>query len=299
MIGYLQRHQNAGHYAEKTPQGAFRDRRGWVDHPVCGHLVFSHRTTEYTRETFDDAAHAHDHYELTVYLRGAVDYVTESAILSPSPGAAIWFPPETLHNTRLLTPCTYERYVFYFSPRLFSLEGKDYPPFEVLTKRRALVIPEEAQGELRDSLQHMDEAAEAGNYLLLHALILRFFSMLDRWSGGADDAKASTLPPKMAQIKDFLDASYSEIDSIATVSEHFFYSREHLSRLFKKYYNVSLSEYLTCLRVNHSLPLLRRGKGIGETGLQVGFQSISAFTSAFRRTMGILPSEYAKRYKAE
>ena len=72
-----------------------------------------------------------------------------------------------------------------------------------------------------------------------------------------------------------------------------------MSRLFKKYYNVSLSEYLTRLRVNHSLPLLRRGKGIGETGLQVGFQSISAFTSAFRRTMGILPSEYAKRYKAE
>ena len=97
------------------------------------------------------------------------------------------------------------------------------------------------------------------------------------------------------EIKEYIDTGYAEISSVSDVAAHFFYSREYISRLFKKYYNSSVSDYLARLRVMRSIELMRRGTSVTNAGFSVGFGSPSAFYLTFRKIMGMSPSEYIKR----
>ena len=74
---YIERHLTGGAYTERCDHAAgaaWKNREGWWDHPLGEHLIFSHRTTAYTRETFTDTLHMHPYYELVVYLQGDIRF---------------------------------------------------------------------------------------------------------------------------------------------------------------------------------------------------------------------------------
>ena len=94
-----------------------------------------------------------------------------------------------------------------------------------------------------------------------------------------------------AKIKQYIDTHYATITSVNEIAEHFFYTREHLSRIFKESFNISVAQYLSRKRVLESLPLLST-LGATNAGYTVGFRNHLTFINAFKRIMGCLPSEY-------
>jgi AraC-like DNA-binding protein len=110
-------------------------------------------------------------------------------------------------------------------------------------------------------------------------------------------ATGESLPPKMLEIKSYIDENYAEIESVSDVAKNFFYSREYVSRLFKKYYSVSVSDYLARVRVIRSIEMMQGGVSVTDACFAVGFGSMSAFYLTFRKNMGMSPSEYAKRQR--
>ena len=70
-------------------------------------------------------------------------------------------------------------------------------------------------------------------------------------------------------------------------------------RYFKKYMNMTIFEYLLFIRVQNSLPYLRRGESITRTAGLVGFGSASYFTQIFRRYMKCSPREYKNQGAAK
>ena len=305
MIRYLASHIAKGSYRGDPD---LRDARfvhvnGWTDVSVCDSLIYSHRKTDYSTVDFDETAHFHDYYELVIYRSGNVDYVDGDRVLSPTPPSVIRFAPGEIHNTRLRASCPYERHVFYFRPSLFSLEGNSYPvaPFLFRTDApHAFSIPPEHREEVEAILGELDALADAEspNRLLCLCVTLRLFALLDRLADKRDESEsARALPERLRRIRTYIDTRYAEVDSITDLSEHFFYSREYVARLFRKYYNVTVSEYLTGVRIRRSVEKLESGASVTETAYAVGFKSASAFSLAFRKVMGISPSDYAKRKK--
>lgn len=51
------------------------------------------------------------------------------------------------------------------------------------------------------------------------------------------------------EIKSYIDENYATIGSVADLASQFFYSREHISRIFKYYFNTSITEYLMRKRI--------------------------------------------------
>ena len=302
MVRYIQAHIHKGKYRET--EGCRSDRfhhiGGWEDHLICDSLIYSHRKTDYTKDRFDETAHIHDYYELVLYVSGNVDYVTDCAILAPAPMAAVWFAPGELHNTRLRAPSCYERYVFYFHTSLFSFEGTSYPlcPFLEQTANRFFRIGDESRPALLAALDRLDRMLreDTPNHLLCFAEVIRLLAQLDTYAEHAAGG-AEVLPEKMLQIKQYIDDHYADLSSVSELADRFFYSREYISRLFRKYYNVSVSEYLTHLRINQSIQLLREGHSVTDSYLAVGFKSQSAYSLAFRKLIGLSPSEYLRREK--
>ena len=279
---------------QASPFPRYKNLGGWTDSILNQGLVFSHRSSWYITDTFPEKLHAHDYYELTIYIKGDVEYVNENILISSSPYTVVWFKPGQMHTARLLANSQYDRYILYFSPDFFSIDGRTTPITGFMEHSDAgfLRLSEKNTNELHSILSRIDKAVECDKSykeLLANALLIELFDLLN--SSETQVERGVELEDTTAKIKQYIDTHYATITSVTEISEHFFYTREHLSRIFKESFNISVAQYLSRKRILESLPLLST-LGATNAGYAVGFRNHITFINAFKKIMGCLPSEY-------
>ena len=73
-------------------------------------------------------------------------------------------------------------------------------------------------------------------------------------------------------------------------------SRSNLHRKLKALTNQSTSEFIRSIRIYRATELLQQpGLTVSDAAYQVGFESASYFSKAFREQMGVSPSEWVAR----
>ena len=84
--------------------------------------------------------------------------------------------------------------------------------------------------------------------------------------------------------------------SVEGLGEKMGLSRVHLYRKVKKLTDMSVSEYITSVKLRKSLDLLvNSGKTIAEIAYEVGFTSPSYYTNCFKKQFNLSPSEYIQK----
>ena len=297
---YVAQHRERGLYTEEKNCGgipACRNREGWWDHRLGDHLIFSHRTTAYTRESFNDTLHMHPYYELIIYLRGDIRYIVGDRMVTPSPGDILICRPGTLHTANLLRASTYDRIVLYFPP-MSTLPGWD--PALLPSDDDAFCFTmrdNESRVRLLAQLNELEEALrhdQPDTPTLAYSLLLQTMLLLHRATVRADAAEH--LPEAIRQIKDYIDESYTTLSSVEEIAATFFYSREYLSRLFRRTLNTTVSDYLLDKKLAHSKSLLEQGATVTDACFSSGFRNMSSYIRNFRDYTGVLPSVYRKRF---
>ena len=195
----------------------------------------------------------------------------------------------------------YNRFVFYFFPNAFEQFGcKGLCDFAKKQKDAILISHSQEQknetAELLKDLNNALSSTEQADYALALSYILRFFHLLNRESDQTISAVHS-LPDNILRLKNFIDENYASILSSSQVASEFFYSREHASRLFKKHFDVTISDYILQKRILESQKMILNGVLITDAAYAVGFNSISAFIRGFKEISGVSPSEYRKQKK--
>lgn len=87
---------------------------------------------------------------------------------------------------------------------------------------------------------------------------------------------------------------YQEDISLKKFAEENYLSASHLSHLMRREMDVSFTEYLKMVRLQHAQRSLSRGKNVTETAMHTGFVNTNAFIKAFRDTYGMTPGRYKK-----
>ena len=101
---------------------------------------------------------------------------------------------------------------------------------------------------------------------------------------------------RLSRITSYLKANYKENLSLESLAEIFGYSPAYLSRMFQKYAGINYKAYLQSIRTEYAYrDLINTDHTISEIALSNGFPNSKAFTSAFTRKYGILPSVYRKQ----
>ena len=126
-------------------------------------------------------------------------------------------------------------------------------------------------------------------------ILLQF--ILEMWEKGFvienDKSGRNTIEKEMIS---YIQQNFMEKISLKEFSEQFHLSEKYISRYFKEHFHITLSQYITHLRLEHAKQLLQDTDiPVTEIAMQSGYQNVSYFIRSFKKTYGVSPLKYRKK----
>ncbi|WP_173917565.1 response regulator [Halobacillus sp. Marseille-Q1614] len=136
--------------------------------------------------------------------------------------------------------------------------------------------------DIPSSYQSLQTAIDSHNYRSIHRV---------------DDLDAAR---RIKDIVSYVDEYYMEELSLEKLSSLFFFSREHISRKFKKETGLPLSKYITKLRINQAKIWLKEtDETIYSISLMLGYQDEKYFSKLFKKVVRLTPFEYRNKQQPD
>ncbi|MCQ2742997.1 MAG: helix-turn-helix transcriptional regulator, partial [Bacilli bacterium] len=173
-----------------------------------------------------------------------------------------------------IAPTILERFESMF-PMKIQMENETL--FKILSYLETLKISDDSNIRVYSSL-------------IVHSIIESFFQK----------SVSNTLVPYPIALKNILvkcndpeNLSWKSADVCAYSN----YSQTHINRLFKKYLNTSVTEYLTNIKMNAAKNMLTTTNySISEISASLGYSSVSYFNKIFSKTFDSTPYKYKLKY---
>ncbi len=232
----------------------------------------------------------HPHYELYFCPKRTNQILTlngkEFKITKP---CIILTKPYTVHlmQAENIVP-EFERYVVYFSDRIFSC-----PPwlFNKNLLCHTAIFEDDTIASLNDTIKKIFNENSPENYRF--SCLIEIFAFL------------TNIPPKYAEEEDnivspileYLHNNLSENLNGDSVAKEFHMSRASLDRLFQKYVGQPLHKTIIDFKLNNAISLLEyTEKSIAEIAMLCGFENDIYFYAFFKKHSGLSPLKFRKTY---
>lgn len=98
------------------------------------------------------------------------------------------------------------------------------------------------------------------------------------------------LTERIVGAKQLIDRHHAKNIDLNTISREAFISNYHFIRLFKTYYGCTPHQYLMEVRVAKAKELIRNGMTVRGACFAVGYDSVTSFSSLFKKMTGSPPS---------
>lgn len=187
----------------------------------------------------------------------------------------------------------------YFQFKLFPFRGKDGWNYRVRKRwHQWIEIFYVEEGSLEFYINSTKYVLEARERALFYELI---YLMMTEFSGAQQDKGVMKLWYRLEQMSDiigYIEQHYAEEITLEGIAQEFNFFPSYLSRMFQKYAKMNYKTYLLDLRPeNGCRELINTNASIGTIAVNHGFPNGKAFSKAFKKRYGCLPSEYRKRMK--
>ncbi len=94
-------------------------------------------------------------------------------------------------------------------------------------------------------------------------------------------------------IKEYIEQNYCQDIKISMFSDRYFFSKEYLSKLFKRKYGCGIYEYALKLRMDRAKELISQPDlQVQEISDRLGYSNNNYFSKAFKNYYGLSPTEY-------
>lgn len=99
----------------------------------------------------------------------------------------------------------------------------------------------------------------------------------------------------LKEVQAYIDRYFQDAISLETVAQHFFISKEHLSRIFKTFTGENLSDYILRRRMEKAKELImEHGLPIKYAAEMSGYTDLAYFYRVFKKHFGVTPGELRK-----
>ena len=265
---------------------------------------FSTYHIENAGRSFQIPVHWHDEFEI-IYVRSgflAVSISGESYI--GKTGDAFVVSPGNLHLMGSQTG-TVDYYTFLFPLKYISFRTDDMLDeklLEPLNSGHLMICPrvKDTAKELCEQLIEIYEAkkdeSESKITTQVRTKIILLQFILRMWENGFiienDKSGRNTVEKEMIS---YIQQSFTGEISLKEFGEQFHLSEKYVSQYFKEHFHITLSKYVTYLRLEHAKQLLQNSDiPVTEVAMLSGYQNVSYFIRSFKKTYGVSPLKYRK-----
>jgi AraC-like DNA-binding protein len=237
---------------------------------------------EIVTEGFEYIPHEHRHAQLILAVKGLLTCEVARGLWMVPPQCALWIPSGLKHGARAVGEV--EIYVLYVDPDLTSGLAAECCTVSVSALLRELVIAVAKQAPL------YNVAEPSGR--LVH-------TMLDQLKAAPIERLHLPLPTdgRLRKITAALSADPSNRLTIEQWARSVALSERSLARLIVRETGMSFGRWRQQFQVVFALERLAGGDSVQAVAFDLGYESVSAFITMFKKALGQSPGKYlASRY---
>ena len=251
--------------------------------------------------------HWHPEVELTLILSGEIEYQIEDDTYLLSKGDGLFCNSNSLHSGHMHegADCTYLSITFH--PRFLygyenSILNTKYVNFITSNEQWPSLMLRQSTSWQKEVLNCMHDiytlSQEPTNdfELQTHMMLLDIWHKLYQHFSEkpSKDSKPNQHLQRLRDILLFIEEHYNQEIALEDVAKIANICKSECCRFFKKHMGITIFDYVLYLRIQNSLPLLKKSDSITEVAAMVGFSSPSYYSQIFKRYMKCTPMEYKK-----
>lgn len=221
--------------------------------------------------------HFHDRDQLVYASRGVMTVRTQNGTWVVPPHRAVWIPseiPHTISMSGLVAMRT-----LYLRPRLGKRLPRDCCVINVSTLLKELILHACSVRTLKTRVKWQAHLVA----VILHQL-----------------EAVQTIPlqlphlsdPRLVRIAEILMRDPRNSRTLAQLCKRTGAGKRSVERLFQQEIGMTFGKWRQQLRLMQGMRLLAEGAKVTHAALESGYNTPSAFTSMFRKALGITPSSY-------
>ena len=265
---------------------------------------FSTYHIENAGRSFQIPVHWHDEFEIIYVRSGFLTVSISGESYIGKTGEAFVVSPGNLHLMGSQSG-TVDYYTFLFPLKYISFRTDDMLDeklLEPLNSGHLMICPrvKDTAKELCEQLIEIymakKDESESKIATQVRAKIILLQFILEMWKKGFvienDTSGRNTVEKEMVS---YIQQNFTGKISLREFGEQFHLSEKYISRYFKEHFHITLSQYVTYLRLEHAKQLLQDTDiPVTDVAMQSGYQNVSYFIRSFQKAYAVSPLKYRK-----
>lgn len=260
-------------------------------------------------DTEKNSTHRHAHFELGYVVQGSIEHTFMDTVNILKPGDMFFIDIGKPHSYVGSPDHKLLNFLFFpeaVDPAYKSMTGLSQIAGSPTFRFNSDVIPLLTRPFFHDEdgsfLQHLEviqkeiQEKKPGHHQMEHTLIQQLIIKLMR----IDCTEQSIVydQPLVQKILTTLDERYATNITLTEISQSLGYSSAHISRMFRKYFNTTFTNYLQQTRVSKSCRyLLETDWPISKVAAAVGYNNVQFYHRIFKERYNLTPLQYRKKKK--
>ena len=251
--------------------------------------------------------HWHPEVELTLILSGEIEYQVDDNTYLLSAGDGLFCNSNSLHSGHMREDieCTYlsvtfhPRFLYGYENSILQTKYVNHIISNELWSSLLLTRSITWQKEILECISKIYELYQAvpddfelQTHMLLLIIWHKFYHYFSTQPN--NKRKPNQHLQRLRDILLFIEEHYNQDISLEDVAKIANICKSECCRFFKKQMGMTIFDYILYLRIQNSLPLLKKTDSITEVASTVGFASPSYYSQIFKRYMKCTPMEYKK-----
>ena len=246
--------------------------------------------------------HWHTHYEILFIESGKVTVESNTTVIKSDRPFILVHRPYCLHKLCADNDFEYKRYVLSISKSAFIGFSQNIVDLSLFAEASLIVCyPNEKEFNelvglcawLTDTVggysNRLSQNKDFKKGSLISVLILHILKSI------LEDGRGNSYMTEQSYIQDalqYVGENLGEALTIEEISEHFGVGRTKFMEDFKSLTGQTYKKYLTELRMNRAIELLRAGQSIIDISFELGYSSEAHFIKAFREFYKTTPKKF-------
>ena len=171
-----------------------------------------------------------------------------------------------------------KQYVGRITGILYSYVREKQPEF--------MALAEEVMDNMDYYMKNLD-----GTSMLVSLQIL-----IDGLWSTRSDGTVDSISSQVEQIRQYIEKAYHENITLTSLAEEYHMDASYLSRVFSQTYGETIIAYLTRIRMEQAMELMKdEEKKLETISFLVGYDDYNYFSRVFRKKVGMSPRDYRSK----